>query len=63
MTTRYLCEINSVKNYQGDTRKIILSLPEGNDLKFFAGQYLQIITPEKEVPFFNSERSDKSRSK
>ena len=51
MTTRYLCEINSVKNFQGDTRKITLSLPKGKDLKFFAGQYLQIITPEKKFPF------------
>ncbi len=51
MTTRYLCEINSVKNFQGNTRKIILSLPKGEDLKFFAGQYLQIITPEKKFPF------------
>ena len=51
MPTRYICEINSVKRYQGDTRKIILSLPEGNDLKFFAGQYLQIITSEKKFPF------------
>ena len=51
MTTRYLCEINSIKNYQGDIRKIILSMPKGRNLKFFAGQYLQIITPEKKFPF------------
>ena len=28
-----------------------LSLPDGEDLSFFAGQYIQIITPEKKFPF------------
>ena len=51
MTTRYRCKINSVKKYQGDTRKIVLSLLEGKNLEFFAGQYLQIVTPEKKFPF------------
>ena len=51
MTIRYRCKINSVKKYQGGTRKIVLSLLEGKNLEFFAGQYLQIVTPEKKFPF------------
>ena len=51
MSSRYRCKVNSVKKYPGDTRKIILSFPEGEGLNFFAGQYLQIVTPEKKFPF------------
>ena len=51
MTAIYRCIVNSVEKYQGDTRKVILSLPDGKDLSFFAGQYIQIITPLKKFPF------------
>ena len=38
MTTIYRCKVNSVKKYQGDTRKVILSLPDGKDLNFSDGE-------------------------
>jgi len=43
------CTIASIENYNDDTRRIILDLPE--PVEFKAGQYLQMVLPEKKYPF------------
>lgn len=43
------CPISSIENYNDDTRRVILDLPEPVDFK--AGQYLQMVLPEKKYPF------------
>ena len=43
------CPIVSIDRYNDDTRSVVLALPE--HVNFHAGQYLQIILPEKKLPF------------
>ena len=45
------CSINSVEYYNQDTRRILLDVPLGNDIRFRAGQYLQMVLPHKKCPF------------
>ena len=45
------CSINSIEYYNQDTRRILLDVPPGNDIRFRAGQYLQMILPHKKCPF------------
>lgn len=46
---RLNCPVRSIEYYNNDTRQVILDLPEPVD--FHAGQYLQLILPEKVFPF------------
>ena len=43
------CPIRSITYLNEDTRQVILDLPE--PVGFHAGQYLQVVTPEKKYPF------------
>lgn len=45
------CPIASIDWYNEDTRKILLDLPAGEDVTFSAGQYLQMVLPQKKCPF------------
>ena len=45
------CSINSIEYYNRDTRRILLDVPPGNDIRFRAGQYLQMVLPHKKCPF------------
>jgi CDP-4-dehydro-6-deoxyglucose reductase len=45
------CPVRSIDYYNHDTRRIILELPPGELVSYKAGQYLQIVTPEKKFPF------------
>lgn len=43
------CPIASIEQYNNDTRRVLLDLPE--PVEFHAGQYLQLVLPEKKFPF------------
>lgn len=43
------CPVESIEHYNDDTRRVLLKLPEPVD--FHAGQYLQMVLPEKKYPF------------
>ncbi len=45
------CPIHSIENYNKDTRRVVLDLPADADIEFSAGQYLQLVLPEKKCPF------------
>ncbi len=45
------CPIRSIRYYNHDTRQLILEIPETGDCRFRAGQYLELILPEKKCPF------------
>ncbi|MBL6689791.1 MAG: NAD(P)H-flavin reductase [Pseudomonadales bacterium] len=45
------CPIASIDWYNEDTRRILLDLPAGEDVTFHAGQYLQMVLPQKKCPF------------
>ena len=45
------CPISSIEYYNQDTRRVVLDVPEGNDVSFNAGQYLQMVLPHKKCPF------------
>ena len=45
------CSINSVDSYNQDTRKILLDIPNGRNFNFRAGQYLEVVLPNKKCPF------------
>ncbi len=45
------CPIDSIDYYNHDTRRIFLSVPDGESVSFNAGQYLQMILPNKKCPF------------
>lgn len=45
------CPIASIEWYNEDTRKILLDLPAKEKVEFHAGQYLQMVLPEKKCPF------------
>ena len=47
----FRCTISSIENYNKDTRKVLLDLKNEENFKFFAGQYIQILTPQKKFPF------------
>ena len=46
---RLICPVDSIERFNNDTRRILLETPEPVD--FFAGQYLQLVLPEKKFPF------------
>lgn len=49
---RLSCSLVSVDSFNGDTRKVILEVPESSKADFKAGQYLEIILPDdKKCPF------------
>ncbi|MCB1691745.1 MAG: CDP-6-deoxy-delta-3,4-glucoseen reductase [Pseudomonadales bacterium] len=45
------CNIHSIEHLSGDTRKVLLEIPAGEDASFRAGQYLEIVLPSKKCPF------------
>ena len=45
------CPVESIDFYNHDTRRVMLSLPPGEAVNYHAGQYLQLVTPEKKFPF------------
>ncbi len=45
------CPIASIDWYNEDTRRVLLDLPSGEEVSFNAGQYLQMVLPEKKCPF------------
>ena len=49
---RFVCAIESIDYLNHDTRRVILSLPDGSArLTFKAGQYLNVVLAEKLCPF------------
>lgn len=49
---RFECPIASISNFNQDTRKVVLSFPDGHHPGFRAGQYIEIILPNgKRCPF------------
>ena len=45
------CSISLIENYNEDTRRVLLNLPPNEAVSFRAGQYLQVLLPEKKCPF------------
>jgi len=48
---RLTCKIASIENLGAGVRKVMLELPPGESVSFHAGQYLEIILPNKKCPF------------
>jgi CDP-4-dehydro-6-deoxyglucose reductase len=48
---RLVCSIASIEYFNADTRRLLLQIPDGTSVDFKAGQYLEIILPEKNCPF------------
>ena len=48
---RINCPISSIELYKPDIRRLLLSVPEGEDTSFKAGQYLEMVLPHKNFPF------------
>ena len=48
---RFNCPITSIEYYDSDTRRVLLGMPEGERLCFKAGQYLEVILPDKTCPY------------
>ena len=50
---RLNCPVRSIENYNHDTRRVLLEIPEepGNKMAFKAGQYLEMVLPGKNYPF------------
>ena len=48
---RINCPISSVELYKPDIRRLLLSVPEGEFTGFKAGQYLEMVLPQKNFPF------------
>lgn len=48
---RFTCSIDSIDYFNQDTRRVFLKIPEGEQIAFKAGQYLEIILPRKHCPF------------
>jgi CDP-4-dehydro-6-deoxyglucose reductase len=50
---RLNCPVRSIENYNHDTRRVLLEIPEtpGNKMAFKAGQYLEMVLPGKNCPF------------
>lgn len=48
---RLSCPVDSIDYFNADTRRVFLRIPEGEDVRFLAGQYLEIIVPVKKCPF------------
>lgn len=53
------CEVISNENVATFIKETVLKLPEGEDFKFEAGQYIQIMIPPYEVEFKDFDISDK----
>lgn len=49
--TRLNCAIKSIDYYNSDTRRIFLEIPENKEIEFKAGQYLEMILPNRKCPF------------
>ncbi len=49
--SRLICAIESVEYFNHDTRQVFLTLPEGSEVEFKAGQYLNVVLAEKLCPF------------
>lgn len=45
------CPVRSIDYFNHDTRRVFIDLPAGEDISFQAGQYLQIVLPNKKCPF------------
>ena len=45
------CKIASIDFLNYNTRQVMLQIPDGEQLEFYAGQYLEICLPEKKHPF------------
>jgi CDP-4-dehydro-6-deoxyglucose reductase, E3 len=48
---RLNCAIKSIDYYNSDTRRIFLEVPENSEIEFKAGQYLEMVLPDKKYPF------------
>jgi len=48
---RFVCEIESVDYFNHDTRRVFLTLPQDANAEFKAGQYLNVVLPDKLCPF------------
>ncbi len=48
---RFTCRISRIDYYNHDTRRVLLQMPPGETADFRAGQYLQVILPDKKCPF------------
>ena len=48
---RIVCAIESVEYFNHDTRRVLLTVPEHPDSEFKAGQYLNVVLPDKLCPF------------
>ncbi len=51
MTKLITCRIGAIDYYNHDTRRVMLELPAGQSVDFKAGQYLNIVLPDKKLPF------------
>jgi CDP-4-dehydro-6-deoxyglucose reductase len=48
---RYVCAIESIEYFNHDTRRVLLTLPVDANVDFKAGQYLNVVLPDKLCPF------------
>lgn len=48
---RLVCPVHSIDRFNKDTRRVFLEIPDGEDVEFKAGQYLEVIVPVKKCPF------------
>jgi CDP-4-dehydro-6-deoxyglucose reductase len=48
---RINCPVRSIKYFNEDTRMVLLEFPDGEQIDFKAGQYLEIVLPGKNCPF------------
>ena len=48
---RLTCPIDSIDNFNVDTRRVFLKIPANERVTFKAGQYLEMILPRKKCPF------------
>lgn len=48
---RFVCAIESIEYFNHDTRRVLLTLPTGANVEFKAGQYLNVVLPDKLCPF------------
>ncbi len=45
------CAIDSIEFYNHDTRRIFLNIPPGESINYRAGQYLDMLLPDRKCPF------------
>ena len=48
---RIVCKIESIEYFNHDTRRVLLTLPTDTSVEFKAGQYLNVVLPDKLCPF------------